>query len=431
MMKINTMKVNTSFILVVLFVFLVVVKGTSPPYTHYAILTSDQVDTGSNSAAWGAAVLSYNANTGILVYTVVNNVSNTLYAHIHGNAFPGEDAAVLVTLSGFESGSNATVTGQASISSIAQSLNSGTTYINIHTTLYPNGEIRGQILTTGQQVTVLTPAQAGVTSSATGFALLTLSGTTLTTTVYHTAVNATYAHIHGPAPPGVSAGVLITLAGNATQAVSPIITTSTVTSDQITLLQSDLLYYNVHTEQNPNGEVRGQIAPIVNYLAQLDGQQDNVSSSSYGVGVAALYGSMLYTQVYHTISNPTLAHIHVGAPGVPGGVIFTYSPVTSPIIQNFTATTDQASTLASGGCYFNVHTAANPGGEIRGQILAFGAPLPSTTGGSSTTTGGSSTTTGGSSTTTRATTSTSTLAKVSIYTPLIIVSLALLATLLI
>ena len=31
----------------------------------------------------------------------------------------------------------------------------------------------------------------------------------------------------------------------------------------------------------------------VNYLAQLDGQQDNVSSSSYGVGVAALYGSMV------------------------------------------------------------------------------------------------------------------------------------------
>ena len=45
------------------------------------------------------------------------------------------------------------------------------------------------------------------------------------------------------------------------------------------------------------------------------------------------------------------------------------TPVTSPIDGKATLTAEQAKELVDGKWYFNLHTAANPGGEIRGQVL--------------------------------------------------------------
>jgi hypothetical protein len=45
------------------------------------------------------------------------------------------------------------------------------------------------------------------------------------------------------------------------------------------------------------------------------------------------------------------------------------SPVTSPIDGKATLTAEQAKDLLDGKWYFNLHTAANPGGEIRGQVM--------------------------------------------------------------
>jgi hypothetical protein len=45
------------------------------------------------------------------------------------------------------------------------------------------------------------------------------------------------------------------------------------------------------------------------------------------------------------------------------------SPISSPIDGSTTITPEQAKDLVDGKWYFNLHTSANPGGEIRGQIL--------------------------------------------------------------
>jgi hypothetical protein len=45
------------------------------------------------------------------------------------------------------------------------------------------------------------------------------------------------------------------------------------------------------------------------------------------------------------------------------------SPVSSPIDGSATITPDQAKDLINGKWYFNLHTSANPGGEIRGQVV--------------------------------------------------------------
>jgi CHRD domain len=73
---------------------------------------------------------------------------------------------------------------------------------------------------------------------------------------------------------------------------------------------------------------------------------------------------------------PTAAHIHGPAePGKNAGVVLWVSdhdtkahPFTSPFQGSATLTDAQASDLNSGQYYVNIHTAANPGGEIRGQL---------------------------------------------------------------
>lgn len=45
------------------------------------------------------------------------------------------------------------------------------------------------------------------------------------------------------------------------------------------------------------------------------------------------------------------------------------SPISSPLEGSATLTPEQAKDLIDGKWYFNLHTSANPGGEIRGQVL--------------------------------------------------------------
>jgi hypothetical protein len=67
----------------------------------------------------------------------------------------------------------------------------------------------------------------------------------------------TAAHIHGPAGPGVPAGVIFPLPLG-----SPISgTISGVTAAQQADLKAGLWYVNVHTTTLPGGEIRGQIIP--------------------------------------------------------------------------------------------------------------------------------------------------------------------------
>ena len=69
--------------------------------------------------------------------------------------------------------------------------------------------------------------------------------------------------------------------------------------------------------------------------------------------------------------SPTAAHIHEGAAGKNGGVII---PLTKKGDNTFEVpagaklTDAQYEAYKKGDLYVNVHTAANPGGEIRGQL---------------------------------------------------------------
>ncbi len=100
-------------------------------------------------------------------------------------------------------------------------------------------------------------------------------------------------------------------------------------------------------------------------------------TNSQGTGqLAATYdtGSKMlsYGVTYSGLTGPAvMAHFHGSAPvGKNAPVMVPINgDLASPIKGMVTLTDEQAKALTDGDMYFNVHTAANKGGEMRGQVV--------------------------------------------------------------
>ncbi|MGF6413431.1 CHRD domain-containing protein [Paraburkholderia sp. MM5482-R1] len=72
----------------------------------------------------------------------------------------------------------------------------------------------------------------------------------------------TMAHFHGPAPAGKNAGIKVWLSQKGNMEVtSPITGQATLSPDDAKMFEAGDMYINVHTKNNPNGEIRGQVKP--------------------------------------------------------------------------------------------------------------------------------------------------------------------------
>ena len=119
-----------------------------------------------------------------------------------------------------------------------------------------------------------------------------------------------------------------------------------------------------------------QDSNIITFKATLNGASETPPNASTATGLATftydkttfiLKGTLTFAGI-----TPLAGHIHKGAVGVAGGVIFPLATgtITSPL--SFTSPAldaTQRADLLAGSYYVNLHTTAFSGGEIRGQIV--------------------------------------------------------------
>lgn len=121
--------------------------------------------------------------------------------------------------------------------------------------------------------------------------------------------------------------------------------------------------------------------PIFNIRGNASGAQETPAKSTTATGtISGTYDKdknlLTYTITWTGLTggNPTAAHFHGAAdPGVAAPVLVPFAnfPATTSGTYSSTQTlTDaQETDFTAGLWYYNIHNAANPAGEIRGQIF--------------------------------------------------------------
>jgi hypothetical protein len=118
---------------------------------------------------------------------------------------------------------------------------------------------------------------------------------------------------------------------------------------------------------------------MFDFSATIDAAQETPPTGESGTGTCtATYDSisnaLSYTLTWNGLTDvPTAMHFHKADVGVPGDVEIPITGFAASASGTLTAsaTVDQEEEhdLLEGKFYVNIHTAAHPGGEIRGQLI--------------------------------------------------------------
>jgi hypothetical protein len=124
--------------------------------------------------------------------------------------------------------------------------------------------------------------------------------------------------------------------------------------------------------------------------AVLNGAQEVPPTASTATGTATVTIDAARTTITVTLTtaglvDATASHIHFGAVGMNGGILFslfaapgvfpatltktlTSADFTPDTVNGILTFADAVNAMLNGNTYINVHTLANLGGEIRGQV---------------------------------------------------------------
>lgn len=210
----------------------------------------------------------------------VVGLADVAESHIHVGGV-GENGPVVLflspvpfagTISGTLTAADVITGPGVSFEDLLEEVMRGNTYINVHTSTNPGGEIRGQLAAPESFVAILIGSQEvpAVETLASGVGQFELTDSGLVFDISHTgfATEEIGSHFHRgargvagpvalPLPPGNRKVGIADLAS--VNADDPMITPTQNLAD---LLGGDL-YVNVHSQQFPGGEIRGQIHPRI------------------------------------------------------------------------------------------------------------------------------------------------------------------------
>ncbi len=312
-----------------------------------------------------------------------------------------------------------------SVADDAANLLNGGFYINVHSAANGGGELRGQItpenvqavrveLQSEQEPQGLTDAAANPDAAGTAFVTINTNTPTDPSVLVNARVRGFTAELGSPQGPvhlhrgfaGQNGGIAIGALQGVNEVTAGTVFESTVATPVSQFAQgatpvetsvdtSNLLnggfYINVHSAANGGGELRGQVVPrgVDAIRIELQGQQENppienaagISGVAYATVIEsadqAVFNASVVGFTPELASAPATVgpvHVHSAFAGVNGPVVLPLLPLddTAPLVV-FNGVADLSDSgfdqLLRGGNYINVHSAANPGGELRGQVI--------------------------------------------------------------
>ncbi len=342
--------------------------ASAATYTRVCVLTGTQESSPNTSPGMGCGrfVIDTCANT--LTYRIVVGglTSAETAAHIHGASDPGVSSGIVHPL---PAGPVKVGVWNYPEAMEADILN-GRMYVNVHTVNFGPGEVRGQIVT---HVALLDGGQeqVPVASAGRGFGLFNLDFPNQGEMKYYISYGGltgaeTAAHIHGLSLTAISSGIVHPL-----PAASPKVGVWTYPAAMRQDIVNGRTYVNIHTTFAGGGEIRGQIVASVN---PMDGTQEQAvnASPTIGCGLCSIdtATNTLGFDVQRTAlgTAETAAHIHGYSPqNVSSGIVFGLAATPRKLGQWAYGAANSANVLAE-LTYFNIHSVAIGGGEIRGQI---------------------------------------------------------------
>jgi hypothetical protein len=335
-------------------------------------LSGSEENPSVTTQAAGTGAFTFNLDTGAVSGAVSTFGLTGVVAHIHTGA-SGVNGPIIIPLTQGPAGTWTVPAGATLTEAQIASLKAGELYVNVHSAANPGGEIRAQI---GRQVFFATMQGAQevpavtTTASGTGRFLFDPDTRTLSGSVTTADINGTVAHVHTGVV-GVSGPITIPMTGGPTWTLPPTVLTEAQAAD----LLAGRMYANVHTAANPGGEIRGQLYKPVR-MANLSGASEVPPVTTTATGTCWVsvnpFTRAVAGRIESTLTGSIAAHVHRGSTTVAGPVVI---PMTSPspgtwVIPNGVTITDELlARFMEGNLYCNVHTPANPGGEIRGTLL--------------------------------------------------------------
>ena len=362
-------------------------------------------------------------NTTILVSGSFNNLESDLAidiaggAHIH-NALAGSIGSIATVLN-VNTDDNRTGTFPASNNSFMLTPEQMTDlyrramYTNIHSLNHTSGELRGQLLPESQinfsgfLSSIFEVPE--VVSQAFGGMKAELQGSQLVVTGSFSGSNAIDlsigggAHLH-LAPAGATGEVNFLLTPNLSENMTSGTfeasdNTFELSSEQIMALRGRQFYANIHTLNNPTGELRAQLLheATTYFIAPLSGASEvpavNTGASGmialeYDAGKAYISGSFSGLESDFASDVAGGAHIHNGLAGSTGGIVALLNTTLEEdnrsgiysVPNNVIDISDGLlDTMRMRAHYVNIHSTDVPSGELRGQFLPLATAYFTTT----------------------------------------------------
>ena len=335
----------------------------------------------STASGTGWALLTANGSATSLTYGMTIAGIGDAYTASHFHlGYAGQNGALVEPFSFNDSSSYGVWSGISDLYSLALIRNGF--YVNIHSSNYFGGEIRGQVMETGPisftaslDGSQETPA---VTTSASGTAWFVLSSD-----FSSLAYNITYARLQGSFSASHFHLGLFGVAGSVVEPIntykgnSASGTWNGMPDSLLAALIKGSLYVNLLSSVHSGGEIRGQVwlnTGTAFFTTLTSGQSvPPLVTSGSGTAWISYLNDTLKSHI--TIAGLTSAfsasHFHLGAKGTNGGVVHPISFLSESTAADAWSSFDDASLVAlmKGGLYINVYTSLNPGGEIRGQVL--------------------------------------------------------------